>query len=671
VISGRNRSFYIRPYIRWRLLRKQIARQESQKWEPEHYSPLTFGQELQQVRVIDIPNRRIVLLSPNTTYYALSYVWGVEKQSSLRCQMSNIHHLEQPGSLTKNLLPQTILDAMQTCQQLGQQYLWVDRFCVIQDDPDISLQLDQMATIYHRATLTIVATGHGASQGLPGVSRARQTKGSIIKYNDYLQLVHEIPDLHECLWKTPWQHRAWTYQEHAASLRLLYFTEYGIYYHSQENKRESLYSEGAAEPPGYALYKYGREYGLRMVELYSSRQLTYTSDKLRGVSGILNALYGSHSYYGMPWAEIDIAMLWRDHEYENIVDAPMFPTWSWLACPGDVVFRETHFMYGLAHWGSLSRKEQNTSSALRWEPIQRASRNLRPTRVDSNDHFRVTAAIAWLNGCAATEPPEWLALDCARDEYANRLAEKMPVGDSGHCNILLRDGEDHDFFEDAKSQKLIATGRIIAHTQKVAFSVTPWPENPSNLGHAVRDRSVRTPTGKLAGNARLDRRVSADLLQAGDRVNIEFIAISVTGGLRDPAFIGMDASLSDIYGCPCSKDGVIFVSLDHIVECPKHVDFYTTESAWEGIEDETKTKYQEIMRHQLAANHYRRTQAYYDINGQPLHSFRNPPVVHVMMIGKKQGCSQDESIYQRLGVGEIYLKSWVEACPTFDNIVLE
>ncbi|KAH7379133.1 heterokaryon incompatibility protein-domain-containing protein [Phaeosphaeria sp. MPI-PUGE-AT-0046c] len=178
VVSRSNRSFSIRPYVRWRSLRKQIARQDSQRWKPAHDFALAFKQDPLQILVVDVLRRCIVLLPPKTTYYALSYVWGMEKESTFRCELSNLHLLKQPGSLTKSILPQTILDAMRTCQQLGQQFLWVDRFCIVQDDPDISVQLEQMATIYHCAALTIVASGHGASHGLLGVSRARETKSS-------------------------------------------------------------------------------------------------------------------------------------------------------------------------------------------------------------------------------------------------------------------------------------------------------------------------------------------------------------------------------------------------------------------------------------------------------------------------------------------------------------
>lgn len=458
-----NQSFYVRPYIKWRSLRKQLARRESQRWKPELDFALTFNQEPITIRVVDVLHRCIVFLPPNTAYYALSYVWGTEKESGFRCELSNIH-LERPGGLTNAILPQTILDAMHACQQLGQRFLWVDRFCIVQNDPNISVQLNQMALIYHRAALTIVATGPGASYGLPGKSIARKTKGSMIKYNDNLELVHEIPNLDEYLWGTLWAHRGWTYQEQAASSRLLYFTEYGVYYYSQESKVESMYTEGAAKTDGYRL-THNIEYGLRMIAIFSERQLSYISDKLRAVSGILNAMYGDQTYCGMPYVDFDVAMLWEDSGNAHLIPAPMFPTWSWLASPGAVEFPTDRLMYGLAHWGRPGNSQCNGSLPSRWEPIYRGDRDRRHPRRNYDNWAGVGAAMAWLHACSSANIPEWLILDCPRDSYINRLKTNWHPDDPWHWNTLLEDEKSHLDFANSGYRKFVAAGRIVTHAQ--------------------------------------------------------------------------------------------------------------------------------------------------------------------------------------------------------------
>ncbi|CAH0028302.1 unnamed protein product [Clonostachys rhizophaga] len=117
-------------------------------------------------------------------YLALSYVWGAptEAQSQkdikvLRLDTTTLAELEQKGSLRKYSIPEVILDAITLCADLGYQYLWVDRLCIIQDEGNHKhSQINAMDSIYHMATLTIVSLGGCSSEGLPGVSsRPRDT----------------------------------------------------------------------------------------------------------------------------------------------------------------------------------------------------------------------------------------------------------------------------------------------------------------------------------------------------------------------------------------------------------------------------------------------------------------------------------------------------------------
>jgi hypothetical protein len=54
---------------------------------------------------------------------------------------------------------------------MGLRYLWVDRLCIVQDEPThLREQLQQMASIYANSYFTIIAAdGYDANYGLPGV----------------------------------------------------------------------------------------------------------------------------------------------------------------------------------------------------------------------------------------------------------------------------------------------------------------------------------------------------------------------------------------------------------------------------------------------------------------------------------------------------------------------
>ncbi|KAI4656437.1 uncharacterized protein J4E79_007991 [Alternaria viburni] len=86
-----------------------------------------------------------------TPYAALSYVWG-----------------STPADLED--WPATVMDAVEVTRKLDFTYLWVDRSCINQADPEEKGYLiSRMTTIYEAAEFTIVAAaGNGASHGLPG-----------------------------------------------------------------------------------------------------------------------------------------------------------------------------------------------------------------------------------------------------------------------------------------------------------------------------------------------------------------------------------------------------------------------------------------------------------------------------------------------------------------------
>ncbi|KAH7379132.1 hypothetical protein DE146DRAFT_304513 [Phaeosphaeria sp. MPI-PUGE-AT-0046c] len=233
-----------------------------------------------------------------------------------------------------------------------------------------------------------------------------------------------------------------------------------------------MYTEGAAAAETYPQIAYG----LRMTELYSMRQLTYISDKLRAVPGILNATYGDQSYCGMPWIEFDVAILWQDPGHEVLIPAPMFPTWSWLASPGKVVFPLNRSMYGLAHWGRPSGTHQNGSSASQWIPICRGVRIHLYARVDCASWDGVAVAMAWLHGCPSVHMPEWLMLDCSRDDFIERLERNWQPDDPAHWNMLLQDNIGHIHFDNPRFRKLATAGRIITHTQKTTFALDLLPK---------------------------------------------------------------------------------------------------------------------------------------------------------------------------------------------------
>lgn len=73
----------------------------------------------------------------------------------------NMKQFFQPQAFEHIQLLKTIKQAIALTSALGEQYLWVDALCVVQNGPDKFDHLNAMASLYANSTLTIVAGQNG------------------------------------------------------------------------------------------------------------------------------------------------------------------------------------------------------------------------------------------------------------------------------------------------------------------------------------------------------------------------------------------------------------------------------------------------------------------------------------------------------------------------------
>lgn len=171
-------------------------------------------------KLIDCETRAIVI-GENRPYVALSYVWGLSSDKS-----------EDANRLPTNV-PNTIQDAMTVTKRLGYRYLWVDRYCIDQEnEQETADQVGKMDLIYHNAELTIIAAiGKDPSYGLPGVGlRKRKPKPltACAKIGSHFLISIRWPK--SAVEGTRWTTRAWTYQEALLSRRRLVFTKSQMFF---------------------------------------------------------------------------------------------------------------------------------------------------------------------------------------------------------------------------------------------------------------------------------------------------------------------------------------------------------------------------------------------------------------------------------------------------------
>ena len=137
---------------------------------------------------------------------------------------------------------------------LGENYLWVDSLCIIQDDEkDMAEYIPAMASIYGDAVLTIIdVDGEEANHGLPGIrpgSRRLQPDCFEIKGTKLVQALDQ-PVASFPINSSRWASRGWTFQESILSSRRLMFTAEQVYWECNKAIwREDSFWESAEVPP--------------------------------------------------------------------------------------------------------------------------------------------------------------------------------------------------------------------------------------------------------------------------------------------------------------------------------------------------------------------------------------------------------------------------------------
>ncbi len=257
---------------------------------------------------VDVEKLCIATPDGDVPYVALSYVWGPVE--TLQATKENIDSLRCPGALSSSRthpVPATIRDAIDLCALVGQRYLWVDRVCIVQNDFDTKRgHLSAMAQTYAKAEFTIVAAdGSHADQGLSGLGQgSKQRQRHLVQFptKTRKKLSEEI-SRRERLSENVWSSRAWTFQEHVFSRRLLYMDTlmswicYSATWNeawslphttlSIEDERQDQHGMGeklhTVDWPSFAEYA-------NMVEQYNSRHLTFDSDILNAFLGVMTQM---------------------------------------------------------------------------------------------------------------------------------------------------------------------------------------------------------------------------------------------------------------------------------------------------------------------------------------------------------------------------------------------
>jgi hypothetical protein len=186
----------------------------------------------------------LVRLTGQPRFVALSYMWeqrdNWKHHNPAQLLKGNLENLETPGGLRRLVLPPLIPDVMAICRSLGERYLWIDRFCIIQDDSRSKhSQISSMDSIYRSAFLTIIASLNVRDGGsIPGITSprssasrnwSREELNTTLRANQSTGYTPIVPLKRigiDTVDGSLWNHRGWTFQERVFSRRRLYITEF-------------------------------------------------------------------------------------------------------------------------------------------------------------------------------------------------------------------------------------------------------------------------------------------------------------------------------------------------------------------------------------------------------------------------------------------------------------
>ncbi|KAF4472086.1 hypothetical protein FALBO_998 [Fusarium albosuccineum] len=317
-------------------------------------------------RLIDTTSNSIVECSEQVDYVALSYCWAAaasNPEQDIQLQLDNVTELSKQNGLQISKLPPVISDAMQLCRDVGQRYLWVDRLCIIQDDPKSKFsQITAMERIYHMAEFTIVAL---SAKGLPGVSsRPRDTGLASLDapWEGTLDTVTgaSTPVAEWAIQRSKWDTRGWTFQERKLSRRLVFIDDRWAYFSCFQGVRWERdagdldytlpVETGVHVPLSFSSYA-------NFVTAYTMRQLSFRSDILNAFAGVANILASQMDtslLFGLPEKYFLQALIWRSDTCSGDRDPALpIPSWSWASWDGTVEYVR-RAAFGLPNLSSYS-----------------------------------------------------------------------------------------------------------------------------------------------------------------------------------------------------------------------------------------------------------------------------------------------------------------------------
>ena len=331
-------------------------------------------------RVIDVglldetSSPRLHISRGETSHYVtLSHCWGTGHRTTLT--KNNLHKFEKAILLDR--LPQTFQDAIHLTRLLGVQYLWLDALCIVQDDQnDWKRESVSMCSVFENAIFSVCAVA--ATDSHSGMLHNRdpdQIKTTI--NGTQIGVRQKLDSWQEAMKRSRVETRAWCYQEGLLPISTLFVAPSQMYWHcrtcmvaeTKPNDRSLSVLAMRTEEAWESNEKHRPRFGsgwLRLVNVYSARQVTRASDRLPAIAGLAakaqDELPGSVYLQGLWSHDLHAGVLWKRKliAHGKLIPSrdrymarsstgsaerprkPIARSWSWASTNGAVEFSTTN-----------------------------------------------------------------------------------------------------------------------------------------------------------------------------------------------------------------------------------------------------------------------------------------------------------------------------------------
>lgn len=311
---------------------------------PTRVLELDLGDGTRDIRLVEGKER-------TGKYAALTYRWGSDSENIFKTVSDNL--LQNKSRITFKSLNMLFKDTVSLLRSLKILYLWIDRFCIVQDDKsDWESEASKMADVYSNAHLTISASVSTS----PNARLFPHSSGYIRR------LVPVEGDFDSDTVGGTLSRRGWCIQERCLSRRILHFGRAQMHWECPTSDRDEHWVSDLQPVTRTILGPRPFDLGqpnsspypswYHIMHNYTAGSFTYERDRQSGLLGLQNvfkSVTGDRMIWGLWVRDLAFGLMWGLREYAvypKREDKQSWhewrpgtlgsPSWSWFSVVGGV-----------------------------------------------------------------------------------------------------------------------------------------------------------------------------------------------------------------------------------------------------------------------------------------------------------------------------------------------